>query len=75
MIGAIKWVASSMLVLAGLFIALKVSIDLIYISYFLFAMGHIIWIILFVKQKEKSLVFANIFFLIIDIVGIVQWIN
>ena len=64
-----------MLVLAGLFIALKVSIDLIYISYFLFAMGHIIWIILFVKQKEKSLVFANIFFLIIDIVGIVQWIN
>lgn len=73
MIRFIKWFASGLLVLAGMLIALKVNVDLIYLSYYLFAVGHLIWIILFVKQKEWSLVFANLFFLAVDVIGIIQW--
>ena len=70
----IKWFASLLLVFAGLLIALKVDVELIYVSYYLFALGHVIWIVLFIKAKERSLVFANLFFLMIDIIGIIKWI-
>ena len=75
MVKYIKWVGSLCLILAGALIAFKISFDIIYLSYFLFATGHILWIGVFVKQKEWSLVMANVFFLFIDIVGIVKWIQ
>lgn len=72
--GCIKWFASIVLVIAGCLIALKINIGLIYVSYYMFALGHTIWICIFIKSGERSLVFSNIFFLFIDIVGIIKWI-
>ena len=70
-----NWIASTSLILAGALIALKISVDHIYLSYFLFAFGHIIWVINFYQKKEYSVVLANLFFLSIDVIGIFNWIK
>ena len=62
MVKLFKWVASALLIIACLLIAFKIDYEFIYISYLLFATGHVIWIYLFYKQKEWSILFSNLFF-------------
>jgi len=66
------WIASIFLISAGILISGKFKY--FEYSYILFFIGHLIYIINFIKQKEYSYVSANIFFLSIDILGIYKWI-
>jgi uncharacterized membrane protein YhhN len=66
------WIASIFLISAGILISGKFKY--FEYSYILFFIGHLIYIINFIKQKEYSYVSANIFFLSIDMLGIYKWI-
>jgi len=66
------WIGSIFLISAGILISGKFKY--FECSYILFFIGHLIYIINFIKQKEYSYVSANIFFLSIDILGIYKWI-
>ena len=66
------WIASLFLIFAGILISSKLKY--FEYSYILFFIGHLIYVINFIKQRQYSYVSANIFFLFIDILGIYNWI-
>ena len=67
----IKWSATFMFVCAGTLISLNIPESKY--AFPLFATGHIIAIYVFTILKDKPLIVQNIFFLMIDIIGIWQW--
>ena len=67
----IKWLATFMFVCAGTLISLNIPESKY--AFPLFATGHIIAIYVFAILKDKPLIVQNIFFLMIDIIGIWQW--
>ncbi len=68
----VNWVASALLITAGILISGKFTY--FEYSYILFFIGHLIYVVNFIKDKEYSYVVANLFFLSIDILGIYKWI-
>lgn len=68
----IRWIASLLLIASGVLIAGKFK-NFEY-SYFMFFIGHLIFVVDFLKQKNYSYASANIFFLCIDLLGIYKWI-
>lgn len=68
----VNWIASALLIIAGILISGKFKY--FEYSYILFFIGHLIYVINFIKDKEYSYVVANLFFLSIDVLGIYKWI-
>jgi hypothetical protein len=67
----LKWFATFMFVLAGVLISLNVEQSKW--AFPLFALGHMIVLFVFLKLKDKPMIFQNSFFLSIDLLGIYQW--
>ena len=67
----VKWLATFMFVCAGTLISLNLPQSKY--AFPLFATGHIIAIYVFLLLKDKPLVVQNVFFLLIDMIGIYQW--
>ena len=67
-----NWIASTLLIFGGILISSKLKY--FEYSYFLFFIGHFIYVVDFIKEKEYSYLSANLFFLTIDVLGIYRWI-
>ena len=67
-----NWIASALLIIAGVLISGKFKY--FEYSYILFFIGHLIYVVNFIKDKEYRYVVANLFFLSIDVLGIYKWI-
>lgn len=68
----LKIISSVFLVCSGIWLSFKLP----YFEYgfFSFAIGHILLIIVLLKQKEINLAVPQILFLGIDFVGIYRWV-
>ena len=67
----IKWISVVITIIAALSISLRITN--IVISYYVFLVGHIIMAYVLYKQKDWSLFFMNMVWVIIDVLGIVKW--
>jgi hypothetical protein len=67
----IKWISVVITIIAALFISLRITN--IVISYYIFLVGHTIMTCILYKQKDWSLFFMNMVWVIIDVLGIVKW--
>ena len=70
-IKVLKFVASVLLVIAGSMIALK--LPHFEYAFAIFFAGHSIMNYVFIKTKEHSLLMANLFFWVLDAIGIYRW--
>lgn len=66
-----KWFATLMFVFAGTLISFNIPESKY--AFPLFATGHLIVLGVFLRLKDKPMIFQNSFFLCIDIFGIWQW--
>ena len=67
----LKWFATISFLVAG--ILLSLNIDVSKVGFFLFLFGHILLIFVFVKNWDAPMLFQNVAFLVIDVIGIVRW--
>lgn len=67
----LKWFATFMFVLAGVLISLNMEQSKW--AFPLFAVGHMTVLFVFLRLKDKPMIFQNSFFLAIDFLGIYQW--
>ena len=70
-LNSLKWLGSFMFVCAGVLISLNIPESKW--AFPIFASGHITVLYVFLKLKDKPMIFQNTFFLCIDILGIYQW--
>ena len=68
----LKWFATFMFVLAGILISFNIPESKW--AFPLFAIGHTMVLFVFLRLKDKPMIFQNAFFLSIDIFGIYQWV-
>ena len=66
----IKWMGSFFVTLSGLAVTLSPEVALQPHVFFTFLVGHITWSVLAFRMKEWALLYLNVFFCIIDIIGI-----
>lgn len=66
-----KWISVVITIIAALTISLRIT-DIL-ISYVLFLTGHSIMVCIFIKNRDSSLLFMNLVWVAIDIIGIVRW--
>ena len=67
----LKWIASILLIIAGIMISFKVPhFEYAFVVFFA---GHTIMQFVFLKTKENAMLMANSFFWVIDVVGIYRW--
>jgi hypothetical protein len=67
----IKWLSVILTIIAALTISLRVTE--IVTSYYLFLIGHITMSFILYRDKDWSLFFMNLVWVIIDIIGIIKW--
>jgi hypothetical protein len=67
----IKWISVVITIIAALSISLRITN--IVISYYIFLVGHTIMAFILYKEKDWSLFFMNMIWVIIDVLGIVKW--
>ena len=67
----IKWISVVITIIAALFISLRITN--IVISYYIFLVGHTIMAFILYKEKDWSLFFMNMVWVMIDVLGIVKW--
>ena len=67
----IKWISVVITIIAALSISLRMTN--IVISYYIFLVGHAIMAFILYKEKDWSLFFMNMVWVIIDVIGIVKW--
>lgn len=66
-----KWISVAITITAALTISLRIT-D-IFVSYLLFLVGHSIMVVIFAKNRDSSLLFMNLVWVVIDIIGIIRW--
>ena len=67
----VKWFSVAITIIAALTISLRV-IDVVF-SYYIFLIGHTIMSYVLFRDKDWSLFFMNMVWVVIDIVGIIKW--
>jgi nicotinamide riboside transporter PnuC len=67
----IKWISVVITIIAALSISLRMTN--IVISYYIFLVGHTIMAYILYKEKDWSLFFMNMVWVLIDVIGIVKW--
>jgi nicotinamide riboside transporter PnuC len=67
----LKWISAVITITAALTISLRIT-D-ISISYLLFLVGHSIMVVIFAKNRDSSLLFMNLVWVVVDIIGIIKW--
>jgi hypothetical protein len=67
----LKWISVGVTILAALSISLRIT-DVV-ISYILFLIGHSMMSYIFIKHRDSSLLFMNLVWIIIDVIGIYKW--
>lgn len=66
-----KWISVVITITAALTISLRIT-D-IFVSYLLFLVGHSIMVVIFAKNRDSSLLFMNLVWVVIDVIGIIRW--
>ena len=67
----VKWFSVAITIIAALTISLRV-IDIVF-SYYIFLTGHAIMSYVLFRDKDWSLFFMNMVWVVIDIIGIIKW--
>lgn len=67
----IKWIASTIGFIGAMFIALNIPQSKY--AFVIFSCSSSLWIYASIIMKEYSLLFLNIGFLIVDLIGIYRW--
>jgi hypothetical protein len=71
MIKKLKWLSVFITVIAAITISFRLT-D-ITTSYIIFFIGHIIMVFIMLKTKDWSLLTMNIMWVLLDIVGFINW--
>jgi hypothetical protein len=71
MIKTLKWVSVFITVIAAITISFRLT-D-ITTSYIIFFIGHIIMVFIMLKTKDWSLLTMNIMWILLDIIGFINW--
>jgi hypothetical protein len=71
MIKKLKWLSVFITVIAAITISFRLT-D-ITTSYIIFFIGHIIMVFIMLKSKDWSLLTMNIMWILLDIVGFINW--
>jgi hypothetical protein len=71
MIKKLKWLSVFITVIAAITISFRLT-D-ITTSYIIFFIGHIIMVFIMLKTKDWSLLTMNIMWILLDIVGFINW--
>ena len=66
----VKWFSVAITIIAALTISLRV-IDIVF-SYYIFLTGHAIMSYVLFRDKDWSLLFMNMVWVVIDIIGIIR---
>lgn len=66
-----KWLATFCFIIGGTSLALKMPWPLISFSCFVIAHGTLLYV--FIKCKDKPLIFHNLYFLTVNIVALFMW--
>lgn len=69
----ISWLASATGIIGALIIAMNIGV--IHIGYAVFIVSSFSWIFYSIKTKQNSLLFMNIVFGIINIIGFIKYID
>ena len=67
----IKWFSVIITIIAALTISLRITE--IVASYYIFLVGHLTMSYILYKDKDWSLFFMNLVWVVIDIIGIIKW--
>lgn len=67
----IKWLSVIITIIAALTISLRVTE--IVTSYYIFLLGHLTMSYILYRDKDWSLFFMNLVWVVIDAIGIIKW--
>ena len=67
----VKWLSVIITIIAALTISLRVT-EIVF-SYYIFLIGHISMTYILYKEKDWSLLFMNLVWVVIDVIGIIKW--
>ena len=67
----VKWFSVIITIIAALTISLRITE--IVASYYIFLVGHLTMSYILYKDKDWSLFFMNLVWVVIDIIGIIKW--
>jgi len=68
-----KWASIILMIIAAVPLSFNLTFIPFSLAFFIFFLGHSSMAYLMYLQKEYSLVFVNIVWCIIDIVGMIRW--
>jgi hypothetical protein len=71
--GKTKWFSIGLMLLGAIPLSFNLTMVPFQLAFLSFFIGHAIMAYLMYKQREYSLVFINIVWCIIDVVGIIRW--
>lgn len=66
-----KWIATILFLTAGTLLSLNIEISRF--GFFCFITGHTLLTYYFMKNKDYAMLTQNVFFLMIDAIGIYRW--
>jgi hypothetical protein len=67
----IKWFSVIITIIAALTISLRITE--IVASYYIFLVGHLTMSYILYRDKDWSLFFMNLVWVVIDVIGIIKW--
>lgn len=67
----IKWFSVIITIIAALTISLRITE--IVASYYIFLLGHLTMSYILYRDKDWSLFFMNLVWVVIDVIGIIKW--
>lgn len=71
MIKKLKWLSVAITVIAAITVSFRLT-D-VTTSYIIFLIGHCLMVFIMVKTKDWSLLTMNIFWVLLDIIGFINW--
>jgi len=67
----VKWFSVIITIIAALTISLRITE--IVVSYYIFLFGHLTMSYILYRDRDWSLFFMNLVWVIIDVIGIIKW--
>jgi uncharacterized membrane protein YhhN len=69
----LKWFGTFCFITAASLLSL--NIDISKYGFILFFIGHLTFIYVFLRIKDKAMLFQNTFFIVLDLLGMYRWFN
>jgi hypothetical protein len=67
----VKWFSVIITIIAALTISLRITE--IVVSYYIFLLGHLTMSYILYRDRDWSLFFMNLVWVVIDVIGIIKW--